>query len=165
MEDGCPSALPFAINQDVSPHYSVPERASGCAIEPCLERSYPRWQGARTLQPNWQPPSPVSARAQGYPTAADYPLTCLDGLEALRQAANQREPLRARDRTPSSSFADIPLHAAPLSPLRDRDIEVLADWFESELMPEIEADVDRCLLVLWPAPCWEDDPLEFLDGF
>ncbi len=56
-------------------------------------------------------------------------------------------------------------HAAPLMPLRERDIEVLSDYFEHEHIQEIEADVIRNLLIRWPEPCWEDEPLDFLQDY
>jgi hypothetical protein len=56
-------------------------------------------------------------------------------------------------------------HAAPLMPLKDRDLEVLADFFEDERIHEIEADVIRNLLIRWPEPCWEEEPLQFLQDY
>lgn len=96
----------------------------------------------------------------------------LDGLEALKQAANRRDAQMAA-RSPLTQQTIAPLrssplsleHAAPLSPLRDRDVLALSEWFQREDMGTIEADVAHCLLVLLPAPCWEDDPFEFLNEF
>lgn len=59
----------------------------------------------------------------------------------------------------SHSFAD------PLAPLRDRDQAALQAFFELGNMYEIEADITRYLLLLWPEPCWEDDPFDFLQDF
>ena len=56
-------------------------------------------------------------------------------------------------------------HAAPLMPLRERDMKSLAELFEHEQIHEIEADVIRNLLVRWPEPCWEDEPFEFLQDY
>ncbi len=56
-------------------------------------------------------------------------------------------------------------HAAPLSPLKDRDEKALGLLFCREDMEEVERDVDRCLLLLWPEPCWEDDAFEFLKEY
>lgn len=56
-------------------------------------------------------------------------------------------------------------HAAPLSPLRDRDLKEMTQWFATEEMGEIERDITRCLLMLWPEPCWEDDAFEFLQDY
>ncbi len=93
----------------------------------------------------------------------------LDGLAALKQLAQKRE-----QQTTLHQQTDYPLpfkriendtHAAPLSPLRDRDIAALGQWFDRVDMEVIEANLAHCLLALWPAPCWEDDPFEFLEEF
>lgn len=47
-------------------------------------------------------------------------------------------------------------HAGPLSPLRDLDLEIMADWFERPEINEIEADIDYHLELLYPEPPWED---------
>lgn len=56
-------------------------------------------------------------------------------------------------------------HAAPLMPLRERDVEALSEYFDHEHIQEIEADVIRNLLIRWPEPCWEDEPLDFLRDY
>lgn len=119
--------------------------------------------------------SPAAQFAYGYHAAQPMlpQMTApLDGLEALREAATrqaiQESLLSAQGRVakPKLRFPEpTSAHAAPLSPLRERDIQALSAWFDRDDMAAIEADVDRCLLVLWPAPCWEDDPLEFLQEF
>jgi hypothetical protein len=90
--------------------------------------------------------------------------TAPDGLEALRQAA-KRAALQESLRTlwhPNLTLLKgaVSSHAAPLSPLRHRDVQVLAGLFDRVDMYDIEADVDQHLLRLMPEPCWEDDPLE-----
>ena len=63
----------------------------------------------------------------------------------------------------SLDFSDlVSSYAAPLSPLRDRDLKTLSSFFEREDMHDIETDVIRNLLSRWPEPCWEDDPFDFL---
>jgi len=47
-------------------------------------------------------------------------------------------------------------HAAPLSPLRDRDLEIMAGWFDRVDMTEVEQDIDHYLSMLYPEPPWED---------
>lgn len=94
----------------------------------------------------------------------------IDGVEALRQAAQKRALQEAQGklvprRQTVPGALDLMSHAAPLSPLRERDVVALADWFERNDMLSVESDIDHCLLVLWPAPCWEDDPFEFLQEF
>ncbi len=55
-------------------------------------------------------------------------------------------------------------HAAPLSPLRDRDLIALDEFFDRDDLPDLEQDVNRHLLRLFPEPCWEDK-LSFLKDF
>ncbi|PZV18048.1 MAG: hypothetical protein DCF22_02460 [Leptolyngbya sp.] len=55
--------------------------------------------------------------------------------------------------------------AAPLSPLRDRDLNALSELFLTDKMNDIEADVAQLLIRLQPEPCWEDDPFAFLQDF
>jgi len=57
---------------------------------------------------------------------------------------------------PTDSFA------APLSPLRSRDITALKELFDREDVEELAADVTARLLLLYPEPCWEDDMFSFL---
>lgn len=52
-------------------------------------------------------------------------------------------------------------HAAPLSPLRDRDLVALGEFFDRDDLSNLEQDVNRHLLRLFPEPCWED-ALSFL---
>ncbi|WP_432808518.1 hypothetical protein [Pantanalinema sp. GBBB05] len=96
----------------------------------------------------------------------------LDGLEALRQAVKQAEAkgvrlgsLRQREFFQSQPAERIPIHAEPLSPLRARDLEAMQALFQVENMGEIEIDITQMLLRLWPEPCWEDSPLDFLQDF
>ncbi len=55
-------------------------------------------------------------------------------------------------------------HAAPLSPLRDRDLVALSEFFDRDDLPNLEQDVNRHLLRLFPEPCWED-ALSFIREF
>lgn len=47
-------------------------------------------------------------------------------------------------------------HAAPLSPLRDQDLEAMSNWFEQVDMNEVEPDIEYHLALLYPEPPWED---------
>ncbi len=47
-------------------------------------------------------------------------------------------------------------HAAPLSPLRDRDLVALDEFFDRGDLIDLEQDLNRHLLRLFPEPCWED---------
>lgn len=55
--------------------------------------------------------------------------------------------------------------AAPLAPLRTRDVAVLEEWFMLDSMAEIEADIMCNLLLRFPEPCWEDYVFDFLGEF
>lgn len=56
-------------------------------------------------------------------------------------------------------------HANPLAPLRKRDSIALAEFFDKEDIQEISMDVHRYLSRIYPEPCWEDEPYEFLHGY
>jgi hypothetical protein len=105
-------------------------------------------------------------RLQGVPEN-DTPL---DGIEALRQAAKRavlQESLRAlwqRGANYPQKRLDSS-HAAPLSPLRQRDQMALSELFDRKDMYDVEADVAQNLLKLMPEPCWEDDPLKSMQEF
>ncbi len=55
--------------------------------------------------------------------------------------------------------------AAPLSPMRDRDLVVMLSWFDCEDMAEIDKDVNYHLLLLFPEPYWEEDDWAFLHHY
>lgn len=54
---------------------------------------------------------------------------------------------------------------ASFSPVRDRDLRVLIDWFTHDSIGDIEADIRHYLRQLMPEPCWEDDPFDFLKEY
>ena len=56
-------------------------------------------------------------------------------------------------------------YAVPLVPLQERDAKAMEDLFERQDAEEIEANINKCLLWLWPEPCWEDDPFDFLSEY
>jgi hypothetical protein len=56
-------------------------------------------------------------------------------------------------------------HASPLTPLRKRDRQALDNFFESDRIQEIALDIHRHLARMYPEPCWEDEPYEFLRGY
>lgn len=91
-------------------------------------------------------------------------------LQALRQAAQMREQRKLDDgsickENLPSLIEPVGNYAAPLSPLKERDLNALAELFQREEMLAIEADLSQMLLRLFPEPCWEDDPFEFLHEF
>jgi hypothetical protein len=56
-------------------------------------------------------------------------------------------------------------HASPIAPLRERDAVALEEFFNYERIHEIVLDIHRCLARMYPEPCWEDEPYEFLRGY
>lgn len=56
-------------------------------------------------------------------------------------------------------------YAAPLAPMRDRDLKALGSLFEREDIQDVETDIIRNLLARWPEPCWDDDPFDFLQEY
>lgn len=69
---------------------------------------------------------------------------------------------RAVDYTSQSLAID---HAEPLAPLRQQDITALDELFDSSQIQDIALDIHRYLARLYPEPCWEDEPYEFLHGY
>ena len=55
-------------------------------------------------------------------------------------------------------------HASPLAPLRSRDAQALDSLFENEQMQAMVLDIHRYMARIYPEPCWEDEPYEFLHG-
>ncbi|NEQ30505.1 MAG: hypothetical protein F6K04_05820 [Leptolyngbya sp. SIO4C5] len=56
-------------------------------------------------------------------------------------------------------------HADPVAPLRYRDLAALDEMFGDIQVSEIEADILQHLSWMYPEPCWDDDPYEFLHGY
>ena len=100
----------------------------------------------------------------------------LDGLYALRQAAGLNALRSVRTSllgsgtlaklaaSKAAGYLDNSF-AAPLSPLRVRDIQALSELFLRDDIYVIEADVSHRLLALLPEPYWEDDTFAFLQEF
>jgi hypothetical protein len=96
----------------------------------------------------------------------------LSELQALRQVAYLGEQQKRRNSSiRQETIRSFDVHqlvgnfAAPISPLRERDVKALSELFLTDKMSEIEADVSHLLLRLQPEPCWEDDPFAFLQDF
>lgn len=73
-------------------------------------------------------------------------------------------PSESEDIIPTG-FSAVIMSAEPLSGLKERDNKALAELFEREDVEDINADIMGCLSFLYPAPCWEDDPFDFLEGY
>ena len=65
----------------------------------------------------------------------------------------------------NSLLRPLTFHAEPLAPLRQRDEQALEDVFDDGQVEEILADVCLRLKQLYPEPCWEDTPFDFLQGY
>lgn len=59
-------------------------------------------------------------------------------------------------------MASEAFHAAPLSPLKARDLAALDELFSHGEMRRMEEDILHNLLCRCPEPCWEDALLDFL---
>ncbi|MBW4520841.1 MAG: hypothetical protein KME16_14205 [Scytolyngbya sp. HA4215-MV1] len=70
-----------------------------------------------------------------------------------------------RSNIANNSTVRIDSFAAPLAPMRERDLKIMEAWFNQEKMHEIEADFTHYLLLLWPEPCWEDEVFSFLKEY
>lgn len=64
-----------------------------------------------------------------------------------------------------SNMEECSSYAAPLAPLHERDKTALSGFFERDDMEEIASDVKQTLAWLWPEPCWDEEPYEFLKEF
>ncbi|MEM1368464.1 MAG: hypothetical protein AAGG02_10690 [Cyanobacteria bacterium P01_H01_bin.15] len=73
--------------------------------------------------------------------------------------------LPERQRVLRTSKSLVVSHASPLAPLRSRDRNALDDLFEHDDLQEISLDVHRYLARIYPEPCWEDNPHDFLHDF
>jgi hypothetical protein len=60
---------------------------------------------------------------------------------------------------------EISEHAAPLSPLRDRDLKAMIELFQLNEIEAIERDIIQTLVLRYPEPCWEDQVFGFLKEF
>lgn len=56
-------------------------------------------------------------------------------------------------------------HAAPLTPLKERDWKELVSLFDRHDSDDIEADVISKLNMLCPEPCWDENPYQFLSDY
>ncbi len=56
-------------------------------------------------------------------------------------------------------------HAAPLSPLRTRDLQALIELFQLKDIEAIEQDILQNLVLRCPEPYWEDQVFGFLKEY
>lgn len=93
--------------------------------------------------------------------------TQLSGRQGRSPGLANRMP-RSIHQAPNQVPIDAALlkaYASPLLPLRDRDMTALLQMFQHSQLDEIHADLLQALQRLLPEPCWEDDPLEFLQEY
>jgi hypothetical protein len=116
----------------------------------------------------WLEPLAITHRG----TTVARQASALDGLEALRQAVRQAERVEKQQVAPNRSIGSAnPFlkradhFAAPLSPLKARDLDALDQLFHRQDIYEIETDVAQMLLRLLPEPCWEEETFDFLEEF
>ncbi|HEY9761358.1 MAG TPA: hypothetical protein V6D07_02470 [Trichocoleus sp.] len=87
------------------------------------------------------------------------------GYGALNYSARE-QPVGEESAHPPAPDSSLSMHYAnPLSPLRSRDVQALVEMFAHDQLAEIEADIHQYLHRLYPEPCWEIEPYEFLKGF
>lgn len=91
-------------------------------------------------------------------------------FQQLQQAADLGEQQKNRGHSiAKTSNPYVPetvgSYADPISPLRERDNQALTNLFHRDDIHAIEVDLTQMLLHLLPEPCWEEDPLEFLQEF
>ena len=133
--------------------------------------------GRERLQKNWRllhtlkRATLIARQNVALPRPQLAPDTDPEGLHALQRVAERGELRKQRSGwqrwdtlTPAAGYVCFN-YADPLSPLKERDETALMELFQADFMETIEADISHCLLQLLPEPCWEDDPLEFLQDF
>ncbi|XGV96721.1 MAG: hypothetical protein ACAF41_28860 [Leptolyngbya sp. BL-A-14] len=126
-----------------------------------------------TMEPHTGMSQPLRQAAWLKPSSQDVDL---DGLYALRQAAALKTMRQMQPRSGSTSLVALSdkriaatldqfPFAEPLSPLRERDLTALSEFFQRDDITVLEADINQRLLLLLPEPCWEDSPFDFLTEF
>ena len=64
-----------------------------------------------------------------------------------------------------SELVELASYASPLAPLNEQDKQALSGFFEQENIEEITTNLNHVLTWLWPEPCWDEEPHEFLKEF
>lgn len=65
----------------------------------------------------------------------------------------------------SSLLRPLTFHAEPLPPLRQRDEQALEDLFDHGQIEDMVSDICDRLKQLYPEPCWEEEPFDFLKAY
>ncbi|WP_228055547.1 hypothetical protein [Lusitaniella coriacea] len=79
----------------------------------------------------------------------------LTSYSARIEALKEEQPFSWRPKPQSPKSPN-----AQLIPLTQKDLQVLDRLFDREDIEAINTDIFEILLILWPDPCWEDDPFE-----
>lgn len=83
----------------------------------------------------------------------------------LTQPADIAWPVREASKDEREPPIISRLYAEPIAPLRDRDEVALQDIFTTTQLEDAITDIQDRLSHLYPEPCWEDDPYDFLHGY
>ncbi|MGA7937577.1 MAG: hypothetical protein WCA35_28765 [Kovacikia sp.] len=176
--------LPTSSEDDHSSHLAnlqvSPKSTANEDVNPRSDASTPPSPGPRRgeLQKNWGllrklHRATLIARQQHFPEGLASELSSKpEALKALQEVARRGEIQKAQanwqrrgSSLTSAKLEPLDSYAAPLAPLRERDIKALAAWFERDDMDLIATNITCRLLQFMPEPCWEDDPLDFLKEF
>jgi hypothetical protein len=80
-------------------------------------------------------------------------------------ASTPYNPLSSEPTWETSEVLEASGHAAPLSPLRNRDLKAMMELFQLNEIEAIEQDILQNLVLRYPEPCWEDHVFDFLKEF
>ena len=108
-------------------------------------------------QSNHEDSNPLSELI-GFSSQAAQKISRSPALRKLYQTDTQVS------KTTEQEYSQV-VHAAPLSSLRERDLQALAEMFEPEEASEVEAELVSYLNLMYPEPCWEEDPFDFLRDY
>lgn len=111
-------------------------------------------------------PYPSDGNSHSSPSLDSSRLQPVSSLPTPQNRLRLEEPIvnpwRNLKSTVRKPYIPSPVdHAAPFSSLPDRDLEIMAEWFDREDMSEIENEINFRLGMMYPEPLWEDD-LSFL---
>jgi len=95
----------------------------------------------------------------GFSSQTAHKISRSHSLQKLHQTDTQAS------KTTEKEYSQIVSHAAPLSSLRERDLQALAEMFEPEDAAQVEAELAGYLNLMCPEPCWEEDPFDFLRDY
>ncbi|XWK86050.1 MAG: hypothetical protein U7127_17710 [Phormidium sp.] len=108
-------------------------------------------------KPDREDSTPLSELV-GFSSQAAYKISPSPALRKFHQIETQVS------KTTEKEYSHVN-HAPPLSSLRERDLQALAEMFEPEDAAEVEAELAHYLNLMCPEPCWEEDPFDFLHDY